>query len=159
MGPTVTYATAPCAAGAANCSRFTKLSPHRRRSLGSSTASGSRHDSVTTAGARRPPTSRGSGRYVAFHAKRHRSEMGAPEITHFLSSLAVEGRGPAPTQNQALGALLFLYRKAGIPKRATLQTPRPSYATHLLEEGRDIRIVPERLGHRDGEPTRSTPTC
>jgi integron integrase len=36
--------------------------------------------------------------------------MGAPEITKFLSSLAVEGNVAASTQNQALSALLFLYR-------------------------------------------------
>ena len=36
--------------------------------------------------------------------------MGAPEVTRFLSSLAVEGRVAASTQNQALSALLFLYR-------------------------------------------------
>src|SRR5205809_7202235 len=49
-------------------------------------------------------------RYILFHGKRHPSEMGAPELTRFLSSLAVEGRVAASTQNQALGALLFLYR-------------------------------------------------
>ena len=37
--------------------------------------------------------------------------MGAPEITRFLTSLAVEGRVSASTQNQALSALLFLYRQ------------------------------------------------
>ena len=37
--------------------------------------------------------------------------MGAPEITRFLSALAVDGRVAASTQNQALSALLFLYRK------------------------------------------------
>ena len=36
--------------------------------------------------------------------------MGAPEITRFLSSLAVEGNVAASTQNQALSAVLFLYR-------------------------------------------------
>ena len=36
--------------------------------------------------------------------------MGAPEISAFLSSLAVDGRVAASTQNQALSALLFLYR-------------------------------------------------
>jgi integrase len=45
-----------------------------------------------------------------FHAKRHPAEMGAPEVTRFLSSLAVDGRVAASTQNQALSALLFLYR-------------------------------------------------
>jgi hypothetical protein len=30
-------------------------------------------------------------RYILFHGKRHPAEMGAPEVTHFLSSLAIEG--------------------------------------------------------------------
>ena len=42
--------------------------------------------------------------------KRHPVEMAAPEVTAFLSSLAVQGRVAASTQNQALCALLFLYR-------------------------------------------------
>jgi len=37
--------------------------------------------------------------------------MGAPELTRYLSSLAVEGNVAASTQNQALSALLFLYRE------------------------------------------------
>ena len=45
-----------------------------------------------------------------FHGKRHPVEMAAPEVTAFLSSLAVQGRVAASTQNQALCALLFLYR-------------------------------------------------
>jgi site-specific recombinase XerD len=49
-------------------------------------------------------------RFIVFHGKRHPAEMGAPEITRFLSSLAVEGNVAASTQNQALSALLFLYR-------------------------------------------------
>ena len=49
-------------------------------------------------------------RFIFFHGKRHPAQMGAPEITKFLSSLAVEGNVAASTQNQALSALLFLYR-------------------------------------------------
>jgi len=49
-------------------------------------------------------------RFIFFHGKRHPAEMGALEITKFLSSLAVEGDVAASTQNQALSALLFLYR-------------------------------------------------
>src|SRR5438128_8062767 len=49
-------------------------------------------------------------RYIFFHDKRHPTDMGAPEITRFLSSLAVEGNVAASTQNQALSAVLFLYR-------------------------------------------------
>ena len=50
-------------------------------------------------------------RYILFHGKRHPSGMGAPELTTFLSSLAVDANVAASTQNQALSALLFLYRE------------------------------------------------
>jgi len=49
-------------------------------------------------------------RYIVFHDKRHPADMGAPEVTRFLSSPAVAGKVAASTQNQALSALLFLYR-------------------------------------------------
>ncbi len=49
-------------------------------------------------------------RYIYFHDKRHPREMGAPELEAFLSSLACKDRVAASTQNQALSALLFLYR-------------------------------------------------
>jgi hypothetical protein len=49
-------------------------------------------------------------RYIFFHGKRHPLEMRAPEVTAFLGALAVQGRVAASTQNQALSALLFLYR-------------------------------------------------
>ncbi len=48
-------------------------------------------------------------RFVLFHGKRHPEEMGAEEVTRFLSHLAVESRVSASTQNQALNALLFLH--------------------------------------------------
>ncbi len=50
-------------------------------------------------------------RYILFHNKRHPLEMGPAEITAFLTSLAVEGKVSASTQNQALAALLFLYQQ------------------------------------------------
>jgi integron integrase len=49
-------------------------------------------------------------RFVFFHGKRHPADMGEAEITQFLSSLATKDRVSASTQNQALSALLFLYR-------------------------------------------------
>jgi hypothetical protein len=49
-------------------------------------------------------------RFILFHGKRHPSAMGAGEIRRFLSQRAVAGCVAASTQNQALCALLFLYR-------------------------------------------------
>ena len=50
-------------------------------------------------------------RFVRFHGLRHPSELAESEVTAFLSSLAVEGNVSVSTQNQALAALLFLYRE------------------------------------------------
>ncbi len=50
-------------------------------------------------------------RFICFHGKRHPVEMGAAEIEAFLTDLAVRGNVSASTQNQALSAILFLYRE------------------------------------------------
>jgi len=57
-------------------------------------------------------------RFILFHGKRHPSELGSEHVTAFLSSLATEGKCSASTQNQALSAILFLYRHV-------LATPLP----------------------------------
>ena len=49
-------------------------------------------------------------RFVLFHGKRHPRDMGEGEISQFLTALAVDGHVSASTQNQALCALLLLYR-------------------------------------------------
>jgi integrase len=49
-------------------------------------------------------------RFVLYHNKRHPLEMGEKEISEFLTHLTVEENVAASTQNQALSALLFLYR-------------------------------------------------
>ena len=49
-------------------------------------------------------------RYIHFHGRRHPVDMGKLEVEAFLTSLAVERNVSAATQNQALSALLFLYR-------------------------------------------------
>ena len=49
-------------------------------------------------------------RYILFHGKRHPTAVGTGGITGFLNHLAVEREVSASTQNQALSALLFLYR-------------------------------------------------
>jgi integron integrase len=50
-------------------------------------------------------------RFILFHGKRHPAEMGPPEITQFLTALAVDRHVSASTQNQALAAVLFLYQQ------------------------------------------------
>ena len=50
-------------------------------------------------------------RFILFHNKRHPRDMGTPEIRAFLAHLATEGNVAASTQNQALAAILFLYRE------------------------------------------------
>ena len=50
-------------------------------------------------------------RFVWFHGKRHPRDMGAAEVEAFLTDLAVKRGVSAATQNQALAALLFLYKE------------------------------------------------
>lgn len=50
-------------------------------------------------------------RFILFHRKRHPNEMAEAEVTEFLTYLARERNVAASTQNQALSALLFLYKE------------------------------------------------
>src|SRR5882762_2177821 len=50
-------------------------------------------------------------RFIYFSGRRHPRELGAPEVTGFLNYLAREREVAAATQNQALSALLFLYKE------------------------------------------------
>ena len=50
-------------------------------------------------------------RFIRFHKMRHPAEMGEAEVGEFLTHLAREGNVAASTQNQALSALLFLYKE------------------------------------------------
>lgn len=49
-------------------------------------------------------------RYIRFSERRHPKDMGKPEIERFLSHLAINRNVSASTQNQALNAILFLYK-------------------------------------------------
>ena len=64
-------------------------------------------------------------RYVRYHNLRHPMEMGAKEISAFLSHLAVEGNVAASTQNQALQALIFLYTHV-------LKKELPHFGAHVV---------------------------
>ncbi|MBI3264832.1 MAG: integron integrase, partial [Acidobacteria bacterium] len=84
-------------------------------------------------------------RYIVFHDKKHPSTMGAPEIARFLSWLATARRVSSSTQNQALSAVLFLYRhvlhievqaiehvpRAKMPHRVPVVLSRDEVATLL----------------------------
>jgi len=50
-------------------------------------------------------------RFILFHNKKHPSDMGIKEVERFLTYLAVNGRVASSTQNQALSAILFMYKE------------------------------------------------
>jgi integron integrase len=87
-------------------------------------------------------------RFILFHGTRHPGEMGGAEVSEFLSHLAVDGGVSASTQNQALNALVFLYREVlgrplgdlGNPVRARTQRRLPV----VLTRG-EVRRLLERL--------------
>ena len=89
-------------------------------------------------------------RYIFFHAKRHPAEMGAAEVTAFLTSLAVKGKVAASTQNQALSALLFLYREVlgvELPWLDGLVRAKPPQRLPVVLTREEVRTV---LGKLDG---------
>ena len=91
-------------------------------------------------------------RYIFFHGKRHPAEMGAAEVAAFLTSLAVQGKVAASTQNQALSALLFLYREVlGIDLPWLDEVVRAKRPLHLpvVLTREEVRAVLQRL---DGVP-------
>jgi integron integrase len=71
-------------------------------------------------------------RFIFFHNKRHPASMGGEEVNAFLTHLAVEGQVSASTQNQALSALLFLYREV-------LDDPLP-WIDDLIRAYRPLRV-------------------
>jgi integron integrase len=62
-------------------------------------------------------------RYIVYHQKRHPADLGTADLESFLSSLAINDHVSAATQNQALSALLFLYRNV---LRIDLELPTAS---------------------------------
>lgn len=83
-------------------------------------------------------------RYLRFHRYRNPIELGGAGIAAFLSHLAERGQVSASTQNQALSALLFLYREVlGVPPghiRGIVRAKRPKKLPVVLTKA-EVRLV------------------
>jgi integron integrase len=91
-------------------------------------------------------------RFILLHDKRHPSEMGGPEVSKFLSALAMERGVAASTQNQALSALLFLYKEVlgqALPwLDDVVRAKRPARLPVVLSRGEVLATI----RHIDGTP-------
>lgn len=90
-------------------------------------------------------------RFLRFHRLRHPRAMGSAEVNAFLSHLAVEEQVSASTQNQALAALLFLFRdllERDLELKEVIRA-RPRRRLPVVLSEAEVRAVRERL---EGEP-------
>jgi len=89
-------------------------------------------------------------RFILFHCKKHPGSMGGVHVDAFLSNLATVGRVAASTQNQALSALLFLYREVlqvELPWMSeVVRAKRPKHMPVVLTEN-EVRSL---LAHLEG---------
>ncbi len=89
-------------------------------------------------------------RFILFHKKRHPSEMGEQEITAFLTYLAVDKHVSASTQNQALSAILFLYKEVLKQELEWLdgvvRAKRPQRLPTVLNREETARLLRELTG-------------
>lgn len=91
-------------------------------------------------------------RFILFHHKRHPKDMGGPEVEAFLSHLALAGQVAARTQNQALAALLFLYREVlglALPWMEDVVRAKQPGRLPLVLSIEDVGRVLARLDGRD----------
>ncbi len=98
-------------------------------------------------------------RFILYNEKRHPRDMSAPEVERFLTHLAVERHVSASTQNQALAAVLFLYRnvleielpwlenivRAQMPQRVPVVLPRREVQALLAELDGQFHLVTQLL--------------
>jgi len=88
--------------------------------------------------------------YILFHSKRHPRDMSTDEINAFISHLALEKKVAASTQNQALSAVLFLYRyvlKIELDEAALnlVRPQKPKRVPTVLSKGEAKKVL-ENLG-------------
>jgi integron integrase len=91
-------------------------------------------------------------RFILFHDKRHPNEMGAAEVEQFLSHLAVDRNVASSTQNQALSAILFLYREVleiELPWLENVQRAKKPQRLPVVLTRDQVRTVLARLDGRN----------
>jgi integrase len=98
-------------------------------------------------------------RFILYNGKRHPRDMSAPEVERFLTHLAVDRQVSASTQNQALAAVLFLYRdvleielpwlenivRARMPQRVPVVLPRREVQALLADLDGQFHLVTQLL--------------
>jgi site-specific recombinase XerD len=87
--------------------------------------------------------------FIVFSGKRHPAELGAAEVNAFLSWLATERDVAAATQNQALSALLFLYKHVlgiDLPWLGITRAKRPVRVPAVLTEAEARRLLSQLQG-------------
>ncbi|RPH60506.1 MAG: integron integrase [Chloroflexi bacterium] len=83
-------------------------------------------------------------RYILFHNKRHPRDMGNPEVEAYITHLATQRKVAASTQNQALSAILFLYREVlGKPLEnpVTVRPQKPEHIPTVLTKNEALRVL------------------
>jgi integron integrase len=88
--------------------------------------------------------------YIFFNSKRHPAELGGAEVSAFLSHLTVNRKVAASTQNQALAAILFLYRhvlKQELPWLEDVQRAKRSSRIPLVFTRDEVRALLLQLSH------------
>jgi len=91
--------------------------------------------------------------FIRFHGRRHPAQMGAAEVTAFLSWLASQRDVAAATQNQALSALLFLYKHVlgeDLPWLAGLVRAQRPVRIPVVLSAAEVRRMLEPLQGRRG---------
>ena len=89
-------------------------------------------------------------RFILFHNKKHPREMGAHEVEQFLTHLAVNMNVSASTQNQALSAILFLYKEVLEIELEWLQNVKRAKKPERLPVVFTIKEVKSVMVHLDG---------
>jgi len=87
-------------------------------------------------------------RFILYHRKRHPKDLGGPEVSKFLSYLATDRKVAASTQNQALSAILFLYKEVleiELPWLDDIVRAKQPVRVPTVLTAREVELVMDRL--------------